>query len=59
VLPAGKSTFAARLAGALGGVPVAHTDDLASSDKAPWWPRLEKQVLRPGAAPLAPRAKPG
>ena len=47
---AGKSTFAARLAAALGGAPVVHTDDFASPDKAPWWPRLEEQVLRPLAA---------
>lgn len=44
---AGKSTFAARLAAALDGVPVLHTDDFASWDKTPWWPRLEEQVLQP------------
>ena len=44
---AGKSTFAAQLAGALGGVPVVHTDDFAAPDQAVWWPRLEEQVLRP------------
>ncbi|WP_207957550.1 uridine kinase [Streptomyces sp. YIM 98790] len=53
---AGKSTFAARLAVALGtapgaqgqAVPVVHTDDFASWDNTlDWWPRLEQQVLRP------------
>jgi uridine kinase len=45
---AGKSTFAARLADALGQVRVVHTDDFASWDNPlNWWPRLEQQVLQP------------
>jgi uridine kinase len=45
---AGKSVFADRLARALGGVPVIHTDDFASWDNPHnWWPRLEEQVLGP------------
>lgn len=45
---AGKSTFAARLADALGHAPVVHTDDFASWDNPlNWWPRLERQVLQP------------
>lgn len=45
---AGKSLFAARLSGALGGVPVVHTDDFASwDDLTDWWPRLEAEVLGP------------
>jgi len=45
---AGKSTFASRLADALGGVPIVHTDDFASWDQPlVWWPRLIEQVLQP------------
>jgi uridine kinase len=45
---AGKSAFAARLAEALGGVQVVHTDDFASwEDPINWWPRLLKEVLEP------------
>lgn len=45
---AGKSTFAARLSDALGGVPIVHTDDFASwDDPIDWWPRLIEQVLEP------------
>lgn len=45
---AGKSTFAARLADALGHASVVHTDDFASWDNPlNWWPRLEQQVLQP------------
>lgn len=45
---AGKSTFALRLAVALGGVQVVHTDDFAAWETPhDWWPRLEEQVLRP------------
>lgn len=45
---AGKSTFAARLAAALGDAPVVHTDDIASHDcPLDWWPMLEAWVLRP------------
>lgn len=44
----GKSTFAARLAAALGGAPVLHTDDLATHRELfGWVARLEAQVLRP------------
>lgn len=50
---AGKSTFAARVASALGGVQVVHTDDFASwEDPTGWWPRWEEQVLRPLAGGL-------
>lgn len=46
----GKSTFARRLARALGGAPVLHLDDLASHE-APfdWTGRLSTQVLEPFA----------
>lgn len=48
---AGKSTFAARLAVALGGAPVVHTDDFAShAEPIDWWWRLEQQVLGPLSA---------
>ncbi len=44
---AGKSTFAAALAGELG-APVVHTDDFASWDNPiDWWPRLLDQVIEP------------
>ncbi|MFE6776731.1 uridine kinase [Streptomyces sp. NPDC057702] len=44
----GKTTFAARLATALGGAPVLHTDDLASHAALfDWSARLTEQVLRP------------
>jgi uridine kinase len=53
---AGKSTFAARLADALGPVPVVHTDDFASwENPLNWWPRLEQQVLQPLEAGTAGR----
>jgi uridine kinase len=53
---AGKSTFAARLSAALGGVPIVHTDDFASwDDPLDWWPRLIEQVLEPLAAGKAAR----
>jgi uridine kinase len=43
---AGKSVFAARLAKALGGVPVVETDDFASWENPhDWWDRLEADVL--------------
>ncbi|WP_436995895.1 uridine kinase family protein [Streptomyces sp. enrichment culture] len=46
----GKSTFAARLAEALGGAPVLHLDDLASHDELfAWTGRLRTQVLGPFA----------
>jgi uridine kinase len=45
---AGKSTFAGRLAGSLGGAPVVHTDDFASADSPiDWAPRLLDQVIGP------------
>ncbi|MFH8411509.1 uridine kinase [Streptomyces sp. NPDC018019] len=44
----GKSTFAQRLAAALGGAQTVPTDDFASwEDPLGWWPRLEEQVLGP------------
>ncbi|MEV5613296.1 hypothetical protein [Streptomyces sp. NPDC052225] len=44
----GKSTFATRLAGALGGAPVLRLDDLASHDALfGWTDRLRTQVLAP------------
>lgn len=44
----GKTTFAARLAAALGGVQVAHTDDFASWDEPlDWWPRCIAELLEP------------
>lgn len=47
---AGKSTFAARLARALGGVPVVHTDDYAGRAGRGWWALLEEEFLRPTTA---------
>jgi uridine kinase len=46
---AGKSRFAARLARALDGAPVVHTDDLLDGweDQLTFWDRLERQVLEP------------
>jgi len=45
---AGKTTMAAKLAGALGGCPVVTTDDFASwDDPLDWWPRLLEEVLVP------------
>ncbi|MFJ6796059.1 uridine kinase [Streptomyces sp. NPDC091268] len=47
----GKSTFAARLAGALDGAPVLHLDDVATHRELFDWPeRLREQVLEPLAA---------
>ncbi|MBH5338010.1 hypothetical protein IHE55_25815 [Streptomyces pactum] len=44
----GKSTFTARLAAALGGAPVVHTDDLASHEELFGWAgRLGTGVLEP------------
>jgi uridine kinase len=52
----GKSTFANRLAEALGGAFVVHTDDFASwKNPIEWWPRLEEQVLQPMLAGGAAR----
>lgn len=45
---AGKSTFASRLAAALGDAPIVHTDDFASANNPiDWWPRLLEQVIEP------------
>ncbi|MFF4530651.1 uridine kinase [Streptomyces sp. NPDC001407] len=44
----GKTTFAARLAAALGGAPVLHLDDLATHDELfAWTGRLRSWVLDP------------
>lgn len=44
----GKSTFAERLAEALGGVPVLHLDDVATHEELfGWTERLRRQVLEP------------
>ncbi|MGF1343514.1 uridine kinase family protein [Streptomyces flavovirens] len=44
----GKTTFAARLATALGGAPVLHLDDLATHEELfAWTDRLRDQVLVP------------
>ncbi|MEW2289815.1 hypothetical protein [Streptomyces sp. NPDC047841] len=44
----GKSTFAARLAQALGGAPVLHLDDIASHERFfSWTDRLMTQVIEP------------
>ncbi|MFH9296435.1 uridine kinase [Streptomyces sp. NPDC017520] len=44
----GKSTFAARLAAALGGAPVLHLDDLATHEELfGWTGRLREQVILP------------
>ncbi|MEV7770443.1 AAA family ATPase [Kitasatospora sp. NPDC086791] len=47
----GKTTFAGRLAAALGGAPVVHLDDLATHEQLfGWTGRLREQVLEPLAA---------
>ncbi|MEV4616746.1 hypothetical protein AB0K43_29760 [Kitasatospora sp. NPDC049258] len=47
----GKTTFAGRLARALGGAPVVHLDDLATHEEPfGWVGRLRRQVLEPLAA---------
>jgi uridine kinase len=56
---AGKTTFAARLSRAAGGVPVVHTDDFASHDDSlGWGPRFRREVIDPllagGAAAFRP-----
>lgn len=44
----GKSTFAGRLAHALGGAPVVRLDDLATHEEPfAWTDRLDRHVLRP------------
>jgi hypothetical protein len=56
---AGKSTFAARLAAALGGAEVVHTDDFATGEPGvEWWPRLEREVIVPLSAGETARAMP-
>ena len=53
---AGKSTFATRLAAALGGAAVVHTDDFATGEPGvEWWPRLEREVIVPLSAGEAAR----
>jgi hypothetical protein len=48
---AGKSTFAARLAAALDGAAVVHTDDFATGEPGvEWWPRLQQEVIVPLSA---------
>lgn len=42
---AGKSTFAGRLAVALGDAPVVHTDDFADRAGRGWWALLEEEFL--------------
>ncbi|MFI5619061.1 uridine kinase [Streptomyces sp. NPDC051567] len=47
----GKTTFAGRLAGALGGAAVLHLDEVATHEELFGWPeRLRAQVLEPLAA---------
>ncbi|MEU4239948.1 hypothetical protein [Actinoplanes sp. NPDC026619] len=45
----GKTVFAGRLAAALGGAPIVHTDDLLDGwdDQFTFWKRLEELVLGP------------
>ncbi|MEU9035425.1 hypothetical protein AB0D45_11090 [Streptomyces sp. NPDC048352] len=55
----GKSTFAERLAAALGGAPVLHLDDVATHEELFGWPgRVRAQVLEPLAAGRAARWAP-
>lgn len=53
----GKTTFAARLADALGGAPVLHTDDLLDGwgDLEGSWSRVQTRVLHPLQAGRAAR----
>jgi hypothetical protein len=45
---AGKSTLSRALAAACGGVPIVRVDDfLYWGDIEGWWPRLEREALRP------------
>ncbi|MFC0532233.1 uridine kinase family protein [Phytohabitans kaempferiae] len=58
---AGKTTFAGRLAGAIGpGTPTVHTDDLLDGwgDQVTFWPRLEEWVLAPLREGRAGRYRP-
>src|SRR4029079_19771826 len=53
---AGKSTFAARLAAALGGAAVVNTAAFATGEPGvEWWPRLEREVIAPLSAGEAAR----
>ena len=53
---AGKSTLARALAAACGGAPVVRVDDfLYWRDIEGWWPRLEREALRPLLAGLPAR----
>ncbi|MBL1096611.1 uridine kinase family protein [Streptomyces coffeae] len=55
----GKTTLAGRLAAALGGAPVLHTDDLATHDELFGWAgRLRRDVLGPLARGTAARYAP-
>ncbi|MFJ1598983.1 uridine kinase [Streptomyces sp. NPDC088261] len=55
----GKSTFAARLADALGGAPVLRLDDLATHEELfAWLPRLLDQVIDPLARGTSARYAP-
>ncbi|MFG2635052.1 uridine kinase [Streptomyces sp. NPDC048362] len=55
----GKSTFAGRLAAALGGAPVLHLDDLASHEQLfAWTDRLLTQVIEPLARGASARYTP-
>ena len=55
----GKTTFAGRLAAALGGAPVVHTDDLATHEELfGWTVRLQERVLSPLAEGSAARYAP-
>ncbi|MEU4896725.1 hypothetical protein AB0B12_29515 [Streptomyces sp. NPDC044780] len=55
----GKTTFAGRLAEALGGAPVLHTDDFATHEELfGWAERLRTQVLAPLARGAAARYAP-
>ncbi|MET9802759.1 hypothetical protein [Streptomyces sp. NPDC006368] len=55
----GKSTFAGRLADALGGAPVLHLDDIATHDELfAWTDRLRAEVLEPLTRGEAARVHP-
>ncbi|WP_156721440.1 uridine kinase family protein [Streptomyces apocyni] len=55
----GKSTFAERLAEALGGAPVLHLDDFATHEELfAWTDRLRRQVLTPFSQGRAARCAP-
>nr|WP_203616335.1 hypothetical protein [Streptomyces sp. SID13726] len=55
----GKSTFAARLADALGGAPVLHLDDIASHDEFfGWTGRLLTEVIGPLGSGVSARYAP-